>query len=376
MSISNLTVKERLRLAIKQFNTIDNGPGRADSAEYQERLSQLLAEFGLIRSIVEGLSLFSSNEKLAEINAAYLPFIAISFYEGCLFMKSLADVRGLFDEANKLQFKEENLQRAKIKFASYLHQLESIGEVLTEVQKGRINAFEKSYNPSVEELLNFEPNPANRRAEKMENYKLEKDLRGRLQILDEYYLREIGSKAEEDDLESLSEDIVRSVFVDQLKLFALQAFANLELLAAELKVLEQRSEFESRSRFRESAPKREVVDSTGYTTRLERNPREAKKMSDLLTRQGKILQPFVITNNKQEVRRQVFGTGQTLPSMTVEEYLDYELANGKMLKDEVKDGDGESDDEDDSDEEMRKRNWDDWKDENPRGSGNMKGNLG
>lgn len=35
--------------------------------------------------------------------------------------------------------------------------------------------------------------------------------------------------------------------------------------------------------------------------------------------------------------------------MTVEEYLDYELANGKMLKDEVKDNNPANKDDNDSD---------------------------
>lgn len=67
--------------------------------------------------------------------------------------------------------------------------------------------------------------------------------------------------------------------------------------------------------------------------------------------------------------------------MTVEEYLDYELANGKMLKDEVKDNnpankDDNDSDTEDSEAEEEKRRWDDWKDENPKGAGNMKANIG
>ncbi|CAI5759278.1 unnamed protein product [Candida verbasci] len=116
-------------------------------------------------------------------------------------------------------------------------------------------------------------------------------------------------------------------------------------------------------------------DPTGFTTRLESRPGlNSGKISDFLSKQGKILKPFTITN-KQDLQKKVFGTGQMLPSMTVEEYLDYELANGKMMKEEQPQAEKFSEDED-SDDELEKRRWDDWKDENPKGSGNMGANIG
>jgi len=49
-----------------------------------------------------------------------------------------------------------------------------------------------------------------------------------------------------------------------------------------------------------------------------------------------------------------------------------------MMKEEVKDVNKESDYESDEDDEaqLEKRRWDDWKDENPKGAGNMKANIG
>ena len=70
-------------------------------------------------------------------------------------------------------------------------------------------------------------------------------------------------------------------------------------------------------------------DDYGFTTKLESIPKISYQVSDLINKQGKILQPFTITSQRQKLKEKVFGTGQILPSMTVEEYLDYELANGK-----------------------------------------------
>ena len=121
--------------------------------------------------------------------------------------------------------------------------------------------------------------------------------------------------------------------------------------------------------------KEQPIDPTGYTTKLEVVPGKKQPISSLLSKQGKILQPFTITANKNELRNKVFGTGQVLPSMSVEEYLDYELANGKVAAEEVKNEKNDQD-TDDSDEELEKRQWDDWKDDNPKGMGNTGANLG
>lgn len=373
MSSENLTVRERFRICVRDFLALDLAGGRADSAEFQQKVTQLLTEFRLVQSIVDGLSLFSDNEQLREINTPYLSFATLPYYAACLYMRSLADASGAYDEKDKFQNKPENLQRAKVMLAAYLNQLESFGGVLLELQKKTLDSFEKSYDPSVEELLGQNKNPVQKRAEKIENFKAEKALKGKLQILEGYYEKN-STDDDEDALLSLDEEVVRAIYIDQLRLFAINAFDNLESIAMELQVLKQRPAFESRQKTQDTRERLSALDSTGYTSRLERNPAAPTHISELLSRQGKILRPFTITRNKQELREKVFGTGQTLPSMTVEEYLDYELANGKMAKEEEKkDDESESDD---SDEELRKREWDDWKDENPRGSGNMKANLG
>lgn len=370
------TVRERFRKAVSSFLELENSPERQDQENTQRKIANLYREFEVIQAIVNSLSLFSDNEKLNEISTSYLPFATIPYYSSCLLLKLLADSKPEFDfdKSDILKYKEANLHKAKAKIAMFLHQLEAFGDILTSEQTKKINSFKNSYNPTIDEIIAVTGNPTTQRAEKIANFKQERELKHKLSILDEYY--QSSSKEDDDDLfNTFDEDIVRAVYIDQLKLFSLLSFKNLELIAMELQVLLRRSTFEETKKSKVPDDK-EDSDEFGYTTKLESNPNRKKNISELISKQGQILQPFVITRDKQELRRKVFGTGQVLPSMSVEEYLDYELANGKMLKEESKDQAPDDSDADDTDEEIRKREWDDWKDDNPKGSGNMKANIG
>lgn len=378
------TVSERYRNAIGKFQSIFNGsPGfgdRKDSLKYQTNVGDLIKEFTLIQLIVDRLDLFSDNESLNEINVSYIQFINLDYYLGLLYSDYLWNPKtGQAPEASDpIEFKEMNITIAKSKLVRFIAQLDNYGEVLSKSQSSRVNSFKEIYNPTYDELVSYS-NPALKRADKIENYKLEKELKGKLQILNDYYNQNSEKGEEEDDsmFERFDEEIVKAIYIDQLRLFSISAFNNLELLSMELQVLSNRP----KQRITEIDPPKSKEEPSmendyGYTSKLESLPLKNKsKISDLISKQGKILQPFTITSNKQDLKLKVFGTGQVLPSMSVEEYLDYELANGKMMKEEVKDEKNDSD-SDNSDEELEKRQWDDWKDDNPKGSGNMKANLG
>ena len=93
----------------------------------------------------------------------------------------------------------------------------------------------------------------------------------------------------------------------------------------------------------------------------------------LLSTDGKVMQPFVITtefNKRQELQDGVFGE-RNLPTMTIEEYLDNEMARGNIIggggPQNEQEPESESSDEEDI---YKKREWDAFTDDNPRGWGN------
>ncbi|KAI5970481.1 TAP42 [Candida margitis] len=361
--LDQLTVSERFQLAREKYEDIaNNSTVRQDSLDYQQRLHDLITEFELILQIVQSLSLFSDNERLSELTTSYIPYLNLWFY-----LSQLHSRLQLKQGTVSLEFKPDYLSSAKSYAIEFLTNLQNYG-ILDHDQSQRLNLIDKG-----EEII---MSPQLKRQEKIDNYKKEQQLHHQLAVL---------TDLKHDLNERFEDETLKAIYIDQLKFHILKAFDSIGLITVELEVLSNKPPPGSSTNSQDengdkdgrlaSATTTSGDDPAGFTTRIEQRP--GKQISDLISKQGKILQPFTITS-KSQLRNRVFGTGQVLPSMTVEEYLDYELANGKMMKEEVKDVSKGSDYESDEDDEaqLEKRQWDDWKDANPRGAGNMKANIG
>jgi len=87
------------------------------------------------------------------------------------------------------------------------------------------------------------------------------------------------------------------------------------------------------------------------------------------------MRPFTLLDTRQTLTKNVFHPDHSLPTMTIDEYLDEERRRGGMI-----DGGGAQsgmpaepieDDFDKADEEtMKARAWDEYVENNPKGSGN------
>lgn len=94
----------------------------------------------------------------------------------------------------------------------------------------------------------------------------------------------------------------------------------------------------------------------------------------ILGADGRPLKPFTLLDTRQQLREGVFRPGHNLPTMTIDEYLEEERRRGGMIEG----GGGEQTervvDEDDMQvadrETIKAREWDEFKEENPKGSGN------
>ena len=94
-----------------------------------------------------------------------------------------------------------------------------------------------------------------------------------------------------------------------------------------------------------------------------------------MSKEGKPLQPFTLLDSRQRLQNGVFKPDHSLPTMTIDEYLEEERKRGGMI-----DGGGEQStrpntfDEDDmrrvDEETMKAREWDEFVEANPKGSGN------
>ena len=99
------------------------------------------------------------------------------------------------------------------------------------------------------------------------------------------------------------------------------------------------------------------------------------KAGPILSKDGKPLKPFTLLDSRQRLRDGVFRPDHSLPTMTIDEYLAEEKRRGGMVE-----GGGEASgrpmevDEDDfavaDVETLKAREWDEFTESNPKGSGN------
>ena len=148
------------------------------------------------------------------------------------------------------------------------------------------------------------------------------------------------------------EDLIRDLYIRAIEYFCLHALSSLRSISQELPMLDMRAS-------------------------------------------GKQLPPPVVSKpwiykvpkNKSELLAGVFKPDISLPTMSLAEFADMEMAiiheaeKKKAIKEwEASFSKNEKTNEDDNDEEeaenLKSRKWDDWKDENPRGIGNKNRNIG
>jgi immunoglobulin-binding protein 1 len=114
-----------------------------------------------------------------------------------------------------------------------------------------------------------------------------------------------------------------------------------------------------------------------YSDRLDRPISEllGSNAGPILDKSGKPLRPFTLLDSRQRLADGVFKPGHNLPTMTIDEYLEEERRRGGIIE-----GGGEASgiapepDEDNYEkadqETMKAREWDEFVEANPKGSGN------
>ena len=152
------------------------------------------------------------------------------------------------------------------------------------------------------------------------------------------------------------------------------------MIAQELKILAlvpmsvtpdgQPSQSDQRERERTSPRPNAYSERLDGSQLLNRN-----KAGPILDKNGKPLKPFTILGNRQALRNGVFKPDHNLPTMTIDEYLEEEKRRGGMIE-----GGGEQSgiapepDEDNIEkadiETLKAREWDEFTEANPKGSGN------
>ncbi|MCJ1423508.1 hypothetical protein MMC29_001392 [Sticta canariensis] len=325
------------------------------SAVYQEDLHAAIATLDECRRLADHLSLFSPNETEDDIATSDLQYLAIDYYIAEFLLKK----EGL--DRNSI------LKQAQKGYERYLALLDSY--VILPAPDRKL--YERYLDNRDGFSLMSSSDPAARRSVKIARFKRELHLKSQLENLSQD-----PSALQNDD------DALRDLHLAEIKLQTHQTFHALDLIAQELQILSlapppshpvipnPESDLDPRQRH--------ASRSDSYSDRLDRSLPEllrGGKAGPILNKEGKPLQPFTLLDHRQSVRKGVFRPDHSLPTMTIDEYLAEEQRRGGMI-----DGGGGGDqrspepDEDDdrwADAETRKaREWDEFKEANPRGSGN------
>ncbi|OJI96088.1 hypothetical protein ASPVEDRAFT_23118 [Aspergillus versicolor CBS 583.65] len=321
-----------------------------NSDTYRDDVNATIAKLEECQRLVGMLSMFSSNELLEDISTVDLQYLTVEYHIADLLQRSYNSDR------------ESTLHRALGEYEKYLGRLGDY-ELLNTNDKKLYERYVA--NPSSFSLTQTN-DPATRREVKITRFKEEKELKERL----EYYSQN------QQRLQS-DEDDVRQLYLAELNLYTHQTFQSLDLLVQELSML---------SAIRTMPPKpddSQQLDARGrnrggaenYSERLDppiSQLLQGGKLGPILSKDGKPLQPFTLLDRRTQLRDGVFRSGHNLPTMTIDDYLEEEKRRGGIIEGgEPEAVEVDEDDLDKADEEtMKAREWDEYKEANPRGSGN------
>jgi immunoglobulin-binding protein 1 len=337
-----------------------------NSSQSQDTLSAALREYQECLQMISAVSIFSPNESAEDISTSDLPYLLVNFHVAELVQRQSTPTT---------QARKRTLQDAREAYERFLHLLDSY-DLLKSNYKKLLEEYSDA--PTTFSTLSTQDMTARRNA-KMANYKMEKELRTRLE-----YLRSQPTYADLDGDGSGGggdEETVRAVHLAHVDYSTHMTFQGLESLNREWDVLAMAPEPTTTSvnSVAEDGRRRteEQGDRNQYSERLDSPLRglQGGASGPLLSAKGKPLQPFTLLGNRQEIARGVFRPGHNLPTMTIDEYLDEERRRGGIIE-----GGGEASglkpepDEDDMEkadaETMKAREWDEFTEANPRGSGN------
>lgn len=345
------TLKEEYRQALKLQENLGSLTIRQDTDEFQAKVDQVIVAFKKCDRLVSQLSLFSDNETMDDLSTNDVEYMDVLYRLGMSYER----VMGQQSSEGK-QRRREGLEKAAECYLSFLLLLDSY-KILTNQMSRRLKDV-TSNNKELKYLTSKDA--TTRRQDKIDQFKLEKALEEKLKLS--------TSLTDEDELRKIK-------FAD-LGLKAVKSFNSLESLNMELELLKSMpSEMEMHQVDDSRERQRDNNNDNNKEYRAGKLDKLPSDQGPLLDKHGKVNRPFTIVKSRDQINKQAFGTGQYLPTMTVDEYLQKEINQGGVLQGGEESGKKEEKvDEDDykkADEETYKaREWDEFVEANPKGSGN------
>ncbi|SCU81801.1 LAFA_0C07250g1_1 [Lachancea sp. 'fantastica'] len=357
------SVKDQFHQLVNQVETQIAASGlRQDSQEFQELLTSNIAQFLEIKNLVfSKLALFSDNEGLEDVSTSSMPLLAIDYHLAWLLSKKQAFQLDDVKSRNRIRLKF--LRKSVQLYMQLLISLQNYG-ILSKGLSKKLDSMDDPYDPKLEDLY---PQPSDakdlssaqlKRQQKIEAFQHDKELESKLNALES---RRIKDTSAGDD------ELVRDLLKTKLQQIASKAVHETEQVLFEIELL---SNFVASPDLPPandaSAIAGEKTSPLQYTEKLE------ALNKPLISKTGKVLRNFTLVDQKAQLNKKVFGFGQYGPTMSVEEFLDQEFENGRVLQGgEEQVPEHDEDNQDWQDEQTYKaRDWDEFKETHAKGSGN------
>ena len=343
-----------------------------------------------LQNRIASASLFSSNDVLDDLPTSSLPLLSVEYHLATVLLSA---------QTRTSAERQININRCLDLFYGYLQKLDELEGLMDdgltrdyrqvledeEEDSGEGRSWRKGSNRMTPVQIR-EAKIARYRARKLHKVELE-----RLTALQERRKR-LGA-TDEDEVDGHDGDTLnRNLAVAELRGYAVDALDEIHNTRKELDMLEMAVRME-KERGEMGRHKREETDCAGGIG-SGRLPAQTSRNKPLeVTRVTKDSATGQLQFNREEIRSSVFRPGWNLPTMTLAEYGEAEMTRAREREERQKKTELESLGKPRRYEQLLKdgaednanlvdasakldREWDDWKDANPRGSGNKMGDVG
>jgi hypothetical protein len=380
MKEDTTTFPKSLRQAFNDAVTLLHASEAAEAVDALQALQPRVAR----------ANLFSANESLEDVATSSLPLLLVEHYLAL----GLTQVSTMGPNMASLRY--ENLQVAAVLWSAFLRRLEKL-ELLSTAQLQEVHILEElseatSYSDTGNgsnnsaQLLNP---PTTHRDAKIARHRLQQaaqQQQAKLQALVDRR-RRLGLASTENLDGHDDESLQRAVSLQQLQLAAIQAVEEWTSVLREIPLLARMKEQERQTPMGPAGDDEDDRQRTAPT----RSPPPQKPLQ--LTHITKDATTGQIQIHRDTARETVFRRGWNQPTMSLEELAEREVADAmqRAERQQVAEAaaataprryealvrDGLEDDVDLVDASAKlDQHWDDWKDANPRGSGNKRGDVG
>ncbi|KAF2070111.1 hypothetical protein CYY_008574 [Polysphondylium violaceum] len=313
----------------KLYTELDTTALCSNCEEYQDKVKQSIKYLFNASIQVSRQSVFSKNEELEDIRTDLLKYLLIPYYVAELYLK--------INDVDRVK----HLKISKIKVMDFLNQCEN----LDLIDKEDLNIIHRE----------GKADPVNRREELINRSKKTKEIKQKLEYIKqkrEVILKKIGQDDEYEESETGGdEEVDRDFSMLLIKDAIIKAIQLLESIEFELPML---IEIQS------------IKDQHGGVL----PPKAPPKSANIGNFQ-------ILPDGRRVMLDKVFRPSHILPSLTPQEAVEIEMRNGGMVSGKggaesssKKDSEDEEEEDDDDEKLKKKRDWDDYKDDNPKGWGN------